>query len=111
MDKETRKKLQEQYSERRVLGGVYVIRNKSNGKMLLLNTLDMPGSLNRFNFAVQTGGCCHPKLRDEWEKDSFGIEVIEEIEKKKDQTDIEFAQDVQALFEMICEGYPKDRLY
>ncbi len=111
MDKEQRKKLQQQYSERSVVGGVYAIKNADSGKMLLLSTLDMPGSLNRFGFALQTGGCVHPKLRDEWGQTPFTMEVIEELKKKQDQTEKEFAQEVQALFELTVERYSPEKLY
>lgn len=111
MDKEKRKKLQQQYAERCVKGGVYAIKNTESGKMLLLTTQDMPGSLNRFAFALQTGGCVHPLLRDEWGKSNFSIEVIEELKKKEDQTDKEFAAEVQALYELTIQQYSAELLY
>ena len=111
MDKESRKKLQQQYSERRVTGGVYAIKNTGNGKMLLLSTLDMPGSLNRFSFALQTGGCVHPLLQSVWGKDEFTFEVIEELDKKKEQSEREFADEVEALLVLTAEGYSPDVLY
>ncbi len=111
MDKGQRKKLQRQYSERRVVGGVYAIKNSTNGKMLLLSTLDMPGSLNRFTFALQTGGCVHPLLMSEWGKAEFTFEVIEELVKKEEQPDKEFAQEVQALYELTVEHFSADQLY
>lgn len=111
MDKEQRKKLQQQYSERTVMGGVYAIKNTGSGKLLLLSTLDMPGSKNRYNFAKQTGGCVHPLLNNEWGKAEFTFEVIEELKKKDDQTEKEFAQEVQALLELTVERYAPDDLY
>lgn len=111
MDKDKRKKLQQQYSERRVVGGVYAIKNAASGKLLLLSTLDMPGSLNRFSFALQTGGCVHPKLRDVWGKDEFTIEVIEELVKKEEQSEKKFTQEIEALYELTAERYSADQLY
>ncbi len=111
MDREQRKKLQQRYSERRVVGGVYAIKNAADGKMLLLSTLDMPGSMNRFSFAVQTGGCVHPKLRDEWGKAEFTIEVIEELVKKEEQSDKDFAREIEALYELTAERFSSDQLY
>jgi len=113
MNNEERKKLKEQYATRRVTGGVYAVRHIQNGKRLLFSTTDMPGSINRFNFAQQIGGCIHPKLRGEWGKNgsSFAFEVIEELEKKDIQSDSEFKQDVDALFDMTREKYTPDQLY
>jgi hypothetical protein len=113
MDNEKRKKLKEQYATRRVIGGIYAVRNTQNGKLLLFSTTDMPGSLNRFTFSQQIGGCIHPKLRKEWGKNGSGFvfEVLEELEKKEGQTDEEFTLDVQALFELTLEGYDASSLY
>lgn len=113
MDNEKRKKLKEQYATRRVVGGVYAVHNTQNGKRLLFSTTDMPGSLNRFNFAQQMGGCLHPKLRGEWgiNGSSFAFEVIEELIKKEDQSDSEFKQDVEALIKMTREKYSEEQLY
>jgi hypothetical protein len=113
MNNEERKKLQEQYASRCVIGGVYAVRHIQNGKRLLFSTTDMPGSINRFNFAQQIGGCIHPKLRGEWGKNgsSFAFEAIEELEKKDTQSDSEFKQDVDALFDMTREKYAPDQLY
>ncbi len=111
MDKSAKKLLQKQYNERRVKGGVYAIENLDNRKLLLLCTTDMPGSLNRFEFAVQAGGCVHPKLMAEWSKGRFAIKVVEELEKKQDQTDREFEQEIQALYEITRESYPPSQLY
>jgi len=110
---EKRKKLKEQYASRRVMGGVYAIRHVKNGKLMLFCTTDMPGSINRFNFAQQIGGCLHPKLRSEWGKNGscFVFELVEELEKKEIQSDSEFKQDVEALLEITRERYTLDQLY
>lgn len=111
MDKRDRKKLREQYAARRGAGGVYAIKNTDSGKRLLMVTEDLPGSANRFAFAVQTGGCVHPKLTGEWGKSGFEFEVIEELHRKDAQTDKAFAQELQALYELACEKYAPEKLY
>ncbi len=113
MDNEKRKKLKEQYALRRVIGGVYAARNTQNNKRLLFSTTDMPGSLNRFNFSQQMGGCLHPKLRNDWGENGscFVFEVIEELEKKEEQTESEFKSDIEALIEMTRERYSQEQLY
>lgn len=113
MDNEKRKKLKEQYASRRVIGGVYAVCNTQNNKRLLLSTTDMPGSFNRFNFSRQMGGCIHPKLRDEWGENgsSFAFEVLEELEKKEEQSENEFKRDIEALFELTQERFTEEQLY
>lgn len=114
MDKNRKKELLLQYKERKVIGGVYVIRNKENGKMLLLSALDLNGSKNRFEFSKQTGSCSYIKLQSDWNKlgwDMFEFEVLEKIEKKPEQTDGEFKEDVKLLEEMHLSKISKDSLY
>lgn len=113
MDNEKRKKLKEQYASRHVIGGVYAVCNTQNNKRLLLSTTDMPGSLNRFNFSQQIGGCIHPKLRNEWGENGsrFAFEVLEELEKKEEQSEDEFMRDIEALFDMTQERFPEEQLY
>ena len=114
MDKETRKKLQEQYSTRKAVGGVYAICSSVSGKRLILSTTDMQGSQNRFAFAQQTGGCVHPKLQSEWNSEgpeAFSFEVVEELIKKEDQTDKVFMEEAESLCDMIKERYTDEQLY
>ena len=55
---------------------------------------------------VSTGACFHPKLKSDWDvsggKD-FQFEIIEELEKKKDQTRESFSDDLNELLQMWRE--------
>ena len=85
MEQKNRKELREAYKNRKVMGGVYVVRNSATGKTLVMSTTDLPGAVNRYAFARQTGGCFHPKLQKDLErcgKDAFSFETLEELEKK-----------------------------
>ncbi len=101
-----RKELKAQYRERKVIGGVFVIRNTATDKLFLDYTTDLQGSKNRFTFARQTGSCIDLKLQSDWAKQGAGdftLEVLEELEKDSAQTDAEFAADVKLLKEMWAE--------
>ncbi len=110
---DARKELKKQYASRTVTGGVYAIRNIKNDMLLLLSTTDMPGSLNRFLFAKQTGACIHPKLQCAWGKNGsdFVLDVIEALAKKEEQSDSEFSEDIKVLLEMTRERYLYNQLY
>jgi hypothetical protein len=114
MESKTKKELQAQYKERKVIGGVYTIRNTSNNKLLLEAATDLQGSKNRFDFAKSTGSCVNTKLYADWAKQGSGdfvLEVLEELEKGETQTDKEFKADVDLLREMWLEKLSGSELY
>lgn len=101
-----KKALSKAYRERTVVGGVYTVTNTKNNRCLLCSAADLKGAQNRYQFALATGGCIHPKLQEDWKEygaQSFRFDIIEEIEKKDGQTDADFALDLAALQELIAE--------
>lgn len=103
MNSEQRRKLRDQYKQRRMLGGVYRIRNTVTGRFLLAWEDDLVGAENRLQFSQQTGGCSLPWLREDWNAhgpDSFVFERLEELEQKETQTREEFLSDLETLLEM-----------
>ncbi|WP_277668850.1 GIY-YIG nuclease family protein [Caproiciproducens galactitolivorans] len=85
MDKQNKKELTAAYKGRKVVGGIYAIVNRQNGKMLLLSTCDLQGSRNRFAFAKEIGSCINLKLTEDWRKygnAAFDFTVLEELSKK-----------------------------
>jgi hypothetical protein len=102
-DKKTKKELIEKYKERQVVGGVYIIRNKINNKVLLDAATDLQASKNRFEFSKQIGVCTNLKLQKDWNEfgsSQFVFEVLEELEKGKTQTASEFLDDISVLKDM-----------
>lgn len=114
MEHKSKKELREAYKNRKITGGVYAVRNDATGKTLVMSTTDLPGAVNRYAFAQQTGGCFHPKLQKDLErygKEAFSFETLEELEKKEDQTDAQFAADILVLGEMWVEKFDPGTLY
>jgi hypothetical protein len=114
MEKQNKKDILAAYKERKVLGGVYAIRNLENGKMLLLSATEISGSQNRFNFAQKTGSCIDLKLKDDWQKygnEAFAFVVLEELEKKDTQTLKEFGEDIKILKGLWLEKLDSALLY
>lgn len=110
----SRKELTAQYKERKVVGGVYAVRNTINNRLLLGSTADLQAAMNRFDFAVKTGSCVDPKLQKDWSAqngEGFTFEVIEEIEKNEAQTDAQFRADIGLLREMQIEKLDSELLY
>lgn len=115
-DKETKKKLIDAYKEqcRTQTGGVYVIRNTANGKILLEASPDIAAAENRFRFALQTGSCVNIKLCKDWAAFGSGVfelETLETIGKNEDQTVDQFREDLELLKAMWLEKFDPATLY
>lgn len=81
---------------------------------MLLQTTDINGSKNRFDFAVMTGGCPFHQLQQDWQQYSPAAFVFEEKEtlvKKDEQSDEAFGADLIALLEMWRETLAKQIQY
>ena len=108
-DKKSRKELMEQYKERKITGGVYVIKNNRTGKIFLDSTTDMRASGNRFGFSQKTGNCTYKHIEEDWKTfgpEAFAFEVLEELERGDNQTDYEFESDIAVMKELWKEKLP-----
>lgn len=106
MGSQFRKERKDQYKNRKVIGGVYRICCGTSGKSWMRAAVDLQGAKNRFAFFVTTNACPEPAMAQAWKQHgaaSFSLEVLEEMEKKETQTPDEFAQDIDALFELWKE--------
>ena len=114
MDGASRKELTRQYKDREVVGGIYAIRNTVNGKMFLGAATNIQSSINRFDFAMNTGSCIDPRLQKDWTAQNgkgFTFEVLEELKKGETQTDSQFSADINLLKEMWLEKLDGAELY
>lgn len=102
-EKSKRKELAADYKSRKVIGGIYIIKNTENSKVLLEGSTDLQGIKNRFDFAKKMDSSISMKLQRDWTtfgKDAFQLEILEELKKNDNQTDQEFADDIQMLKEI-----------
>lgn len=114
MDKQNRKELRSAYKERKDTGGICAIKNKVNGKMLILPVNNLYAYKNRFGFSQTTGSLIDDKLDKDWEKfgsNSFVLEILEELEKGENQTTQQFRDDLKTLKEIWLEKLDPDNLY
>lgn len=106
MNADKRKQLRDEYKSKQQTGGVYAIVCSGNNKRYIRSSVDLEGIQNRFRFAQSTRCCPEPWLRDDWTQfgtDSLSMVVLEELQKKEDQTPREFAEDVKLLCDMWLE--------
>lgn len=108
MDKAKRKDLLNSYKNRTIIGGVYCIKCSGNQRTWIRSTTDMEGARNRVMFSLKMKGAPEPAMLHEcneygWE--SFSFIVLEELKKKEDQKEKEFADDIATLLEIWLEKY------
>lgn len=104
MDKQSRKALKEQYKNRPLIGGIYGVRCNTN--LCIRATADMQGSKNRFAFLISINSCPETSMMDAWNQygsSAFSFEILEEIQKKETQTELEFLDDINTLLELWNE--------
>jgi hypothetical protein len=103
MDKKT---LKEEYRQRKVTGGIYRITNTRNGMYLFNYAPDIKAKQNAFKFMVSSGTCFDNRALRDWSafgSGAFSFEVLETLDKKKDQTQEQFIADLQALAQIWDE--------
>jgi len=104
---DNRKELKKRYQSRTIVGGVYRICCEGSGHAWIKATKNLQEQKNRFGFAMQTGGCPEPAMREDWERygiGAFSFAVLEELEKKETQGEAEFARDIETLLELWSAG-------
>jgi hypothetical protein len=78
----TRKELSREYRERQKPAGIYRIRNKANGRVLVGSSLDLGGPLNSHRFRLSAGLHPNEALQKDWNEfgpDAFEFEIVESI--------------------------------
>ncbi|WP_304509500.1 GIY-YIG nuclease family protein [Anaerotignum sp.] len=106
MGKSSNKSLKEQYKNRALIGGVYCVKCNDTMKPWVRATTDLQRSKNRFLFSISMNSAPEPCMHDAWNEfggSAFSFEILEEIQKKKTQTDNEFSEDVDTLLEIWTE--------
>ena len=106
--------LKNEYKQRNATGGIYRVTNRQNGKYLLDSTTNIQAKQNSFNFMVLSGSCFHHKIQEDWEafgSQAFIFEILEVMEKKKEQSQNEFIDDLKMLQQMWSEKLDSSKKY
>jgi hypothetical protein len=112
--KPSRKELLRAFKAEREVGGVYAIRNAATGRILIQSTMTISKAKSLLDFAKITGSCVHPLLAEEWKAcgpDAFTLEILETLDRKDEEAQKEFAEEVRALGELWLERVPEEKRY
>jgi hypothetical protein len=103
---ERRKTLINEYKQGKVIGGIYRVTNTRNGMYLLDYAANLQSKQNSFNFMVSSGACLDYRLKEDltaFGGEVFSFEMLEALEKKKEQTQDEFIDDLKMLKQLWSE--------
>ncbi|MFH1279400.1 MAG: GIY-YIG nuclease family protein [Candidatus Eisenbacteria bacterium] len=84
---QARRDIKREYKERERVAGVFQIKNKANGKVLLGSSLNIDGPLNAHRFMLSTGAHRNRALQEDWNEfgaDRFVFEILESVEVRDD---------------------------
>ena len=85
--------------------GIYQIKNKANGKVLIGSSVNLPAILNRHKAELKLGSHHNPVLLEEWRE--YGPEMFEfkelEVFKPADSPTYDPAEDLSVLEELWLE--------
>lgn len=97
---ERQRELMRAYRERTVVGAVRAVTDTVSGRALLLASPNPEGQRNRFQFAVSTDTPLLPAMAADWRahgRDAFAFSLLETLEKKPEQTDRQFQEELELL--------------
>ena len=111
----TKKELKEAYKQMKFPMGVFQIRNLSNNKILIDNSVDMLSKWNRHKMELNFGGHRNLALQKDWSEkgeDNFVFEVLSEL-KSKDEENVNYNKELKTLQQMVIEemNISDERIY
>jgi hypothetical protein len=103
---DNRKTLKNEYKQRKIIGGIYRVTNTHNGMYLLEYAVNLQAKQNLFDFMISSGSCLDLRIKKdltEFGSKVFIFEILEEFEKKKEQSQEEFISDLKVLVQFWSE--------
>lgn len=100
-----KRELKMQYKEMKSRMGIFIIRSKVNNKCYIQATPDLRGVMNGAKVRLQGNMHIYKELQKEWNefgRENFTIEILEELEYDKDESKTDYTEDLK-LLEMIWE--------
>ena len=106
-----KKELKLQYKQMKPKMGIMIIRSKVSKKCYIEATKDLKSRINMTNFKLEIGQ--HPVkcLQKEWKKfgkDSFSMEILDELEYSEDEAKTDYQDDLDLLALVWAEKLSKE---
>lgn len=87
MDRATRKALTQAYKMTSPPMGIFSIRNMVTGRMLIDQSTNLPGTMNRHRTELKLGSHRNKALMDDWRalgESAFAFEVLQKIDERSE---------------------------
>jgi hypothetical protein len=104
MDK--REELKRWYKENPPQGGVYQIKNRQNGKILVRSNANFTGGFNRDKMELNSNMSRFTGLQADWKllgEEQFTFEILDVYKPKDEDTQEQRRKELLLLEEMWCE--------
>lgn len=101
----TKKDLKEEYKQMKFRMGVFQIKNISNNKIFVDNSIDMASTWNRHKFELKFSTHRNRELQKDWNEkgeDNFVFEILSEL-KQDDERKVDYPKELRLLQQMIVE--------
>ncbi len=109
----TKKELKEEYKQMKIPMGVFQIKNISNNKVLIDNSIDMESKWNRHKMELKFGNHRNKTLQKDWNdygENNFVFTVLSEL-KKNDKENISYNKELKALENMVIDEFNIENRY
>ncbi len=102
-----KKKLKEEYKNIVQPKGIFIIRNKTNGRVFMGSTMNLHGVLDKNKFILNSGTHFNTQLQADWNSsgaDNFEFEIAETL-KLSDDPAYDYEEDLQILEMLWIDKY------
>lgn len=89
--------------------GIYAIRDKETGKVLVASSRNVDGAINRAQFELRLRSHANKSLQAEWDRsgsDRFAFEILELVKEREDP-DFNYAEELRMLEQLYREELDK----
>ncbi len=101
----TNKELKKEYKQQKPISGVFQVENKTNGKVLVEGSIDMPARWNRHRTELKFGSHRNKELQNDWKEmgeGNFVFSILSEL-KVEEGDNFDIKKEVKLLEEMVLE--------
>ena len=101
----TKKELKKAYKEQKATMGVFQVENKSNGKVLIEGSIDIPAKWNRHQTELKFGSHRNKPLQKDWKElgeENFVFSILSTLEVEEGEN-LDWKKEVKLLEELVLE--------
>ena len=113
MDKERKKELLQQFKEMKPEMGVYMFKSINTNTVYLGCDKNIKATINGDRFKLNSNNHRCKKLQKDWnenKEENFEIKVVEVLPYDKDESKVDYGEDLKILLEMCKDKFADENL-